>query len=246
MSGPVVARTVASWARGPLLFCLKNSFPTFKSWACRHGYPSNLWTRRLCSSSEDKSVLLIGMFTAFRGIMRTARVRDEFVPQEFKVRAGPGNSLTLMHQTLFPTEHISLLLQHVLASGSKNTQPPSRAVNEPTGIWRWHRSTDAASWVGDISVTPAGIVGCGKDLQRLWVNTGWPAGGGRKEGPSAKRTIAMEPQKGPSPVMQKPSHQPTQFHLFPPLSYNTNASPFPPPNPPTPSFLNISTKGTAK
>lgn len=82
-------------------------------------------------------MLLIGMFTSLRGIMRIAHVRDEFVPQEFKIRAGPGNNLTLMHQTLFPTERISLLLQYIFVCDSKNTQLPSRAVSEPTRIWRW-------------------------------------------------------------------------------------------------------------
>lgn len=79
-------------------------------------------------------MLLIGMLTGLRGVMRIARVRDEFVPQEFKIRARPGHNLTLMHQTLFPTRHISLLLQYMLVSGSKNTQPPSRAVSEPAWI----------------------------------------------------------------------------------------------------------------
>lgn len=69
--------------------------------------------RRLRGSSEDKTVLLIWTFTALRGVVRIARVllRDEFVPQEFKIRAVPGNNLTLTHQTLFPTNRISLLLQ---------------------------------------------------------------------------------------------------------------------------------------
>lgn len=187
------------------------------------------------------------MFTALRGMVKIACVRDEFVPQEFKTRAGQGNNLTLMHWTLFPTNHISLLLQYLLVSGSTNTQPPLGQWVNLLGSGGDPRSTDTASWVGDISVPPAGIAGCGKALQRLWVKTGCPAGGGGKEGPGVKRAIATESQKGPSPVMQKPSHQPTQFHLFPPLSYNTDMSPFlPPPNPPTPSSLNISTKGTAK
>lgn len=42
-------------------------------------------------------MLLIGMLTGLRGVMRIARVRDEFVPQEFKIRARPGHNLTLMH-----------------------------------------------------------------------------------------------------------------------------------------------------
>lgn len=69
------------------------------------------------------------------------------------------------------------------------------------------------------------------------MKAGWPAGGGGKEGPGGKCAIAMEPQKGLSPVMQKPSHQPTQFHLFPPLSYNTDVAPFLPPSPQPPNPL---------
>lgn len=77
-------------------------------------------------------MLLIGVFTALTGIMRITHVlvRDEFVPQELKIRAVPGNNLTLTHQTLFPKKRISLLLQYLLASGSKNTRPPSRVMSE--------------------------------------------------------------------------------------------------------------------
>lgn len=75
---------------------------------------------------------MIGTFTAVGGAVRIMHVlvRYEFVPHEFKIRAVLGNNLALTHQTLFPTNHISLLLQYLLVSGSKTTQPLSREMSE--------------------------------------------------------------------------------------------------------------------
>lgn len=90
-------------------------------------------------------MLLMGMFTALRGMVKIACVRDEFAPQEFKIRAGPVNNLTLMHQTLLPIKHISLLLQYLLVSGSKNTNHPLGQRVNPLGSGGDPHSTDATS-----------------------------------------------------------------------------------------------------
>lgn len=175
--------------------------------------------------------------------MRIAPVRDEFVPREFKIRAGPGNSLTLNHQTVFPTKHISLLLQYLLVSGSRNTQPPSRAANEPTRIWRWpvqhwccissrrHFSDPSGNcrlWQGPREVVGEGRLACwwgreGRPRCQMRHCKGAPEGtfSGHAETFTPTNTVSfvsttfLQHRRVPLPPSLPPTPQPPPFWTYP-------------------------------
>lgn len=193
---------------------------------------------KLLSSPKVETLLLTWKLAVLRGIQETythISKKKNLCPRNLeKLRYAISNNFILVHQIIFSTNTISLPSVSIGAWLKKPPGPLWQSVNL-LGSEGNACSTYAACLTGNILFNPAGVRGLQQGPKhdtsedRLtcwwrWVGRLW-----------CQMHIVTEPCDRAFSGHAE-SFTPTQFHLFQPLSYDTNACP-PPPHPPCPDHL---------